>query len=48
MIGNGEPLINIVISPGNHKFEVMNPSTPYVALSRVKSSGINGTDPDFE
>ncbi|KAJ7387802.1 hypothetical protein OS493_001146 [Desmophyllum pertusum] len=36
-----------VIHPGRHDFEAKNPGALFVALSRAKSSGGHGIDPDF-
>ena len=37
-----------MIHPGKHNFEANNPGALFVALSRVKSAGGEGVDPDFK
>ena len=46
-VGDGEAFRYVVIHPGKHDFEVKNPGALFVALSRTKSAGGEGTDPDF-
>ena len=46
-IGIGEAFRYIVIHPGKHDFEAKNPGALFVALSRAKSAGGEGMDPDF-
>ena len=46
-IGKGESKRYIVINPGTRKFESINPGTLFVALSRAKTAGGAGEDPDF-
>ena len=36
-----------MVHPGDHGFEAKNPRALFVALSRAKSEGGEGTDPDF-
>ena len=46
-VGDGEASRYVVIHPGKHDFEARNPGALFVALSRAKSAGGEGTDPDF-
>ena len=46
-VGNGEAFRYVVIHPGKHDFEAKNPGALFVALSRAKSAGGEGRDPDF-
>ena len=46
-IGSGETYRYIVIHPGTRSFESKTPGALFVALSRAKSTGRNGGDPDF-
>ena len=46
-VGAGQPFRYIVTHPGKHDFEAKNPGTFFVALSRAKSAGGDGMDPDF-
>ena len=46
-VGVGEPFRYVVIHPGKHDFEAKNPGALFVALSRAKSAGGEGIDPDF-
>jgi len=46
-VGTGEAFRYIVIHPGKHDFEAKNPGALFVALSRAKSAGGEGVDPDF-
>ena len=46
-VGTGEAFRFIVIHPGKHDFEAKNPGALFVALSRAKSAGGEGVDPDF-
>jgi hypothetical protein len=46
-IGAGEPNRYIVINPGSRCFESRNPGALFVALSRAKTAGGDGEDPDF-
>ena len=46
-VGTGEAFRYIVIHPGKHDFEAKNPGALFVALSRAKSAGGQGVDPDF-
>ena len=46
-VGEGETFRYIVIHPGNHAFESKSPGALFVALSRAKSAGGPGKDPDF-
>lgn len=43
----GESNRYIVIHPGIKAFEARNPGALFVALSRARSAGGNGEDPDF-
>ena len=36
-----------MVHPGDHGFEARNPGALFVALSRAKSAGAEGRDPDF-
>ncbi|KAL9956688.1 hypothetical protein ACROYT_G038207 [Oculina patagonica] len=46
-VGSGEAFRYVVIHPGKHDFEAKNPGALFVALSRAKSAGGDGVDPDF-
>ena len=46
-MGVGEAFRYVVIHPGKHDFEAKNPGALFVALSRAKSAGGEGIDPDF-
>ena len=46
-VGTGEAFRYVVIHPGKHNFEAKNPGALFVALSRAKSAGGEGMDPDF-
>ena len=46
-VGVGEAFRYVVIHPGKHDFEAKNPGALFVALSRAKSAGGEGIDPDF-
>ena len=46
-MGVGEAFRYVVIHPGKHDFEAKNPGALFVALSRAKSAGGEGRDPDF-
>ena len=46
-MGDGEAFRYVVIHPGKHDFEAKNPGALFVALSRAKSAGGEGADPDF-
>ena len=46
-VGVGEAFRYVVIHPGKHDFEAKNPGALFVALSRAKSAGGEGMDPDF-
>ncbi|XP_078350740.1 uncharacterized protein LOC144635515 [Oculina patagonica] len=46
-VGTGEAFRYVVIHPGKHDFEAKNPGALFVALSRAKSAGGEGIDPDF-
>jgi hypothetical protein len=46
-IGRNEANRYIIISPGTCGFESRNPGALFVALSRAKTAGHQGTDPDF-
>ena len=46
-VGDGEASRYVVIHPGKHDFEATNPGALFVALSRAKSAGGEGTDPGF-
>ena len=46
-VGTGEAFRYIVIHPGKYDFEAKNPGALFVALSRAKSAGGEGVDPDF-
>ena len=46
-VGVGEAFRFVVIHPGKHDFEGKNPGALFVALSRAKSAGGEGIDPDF-
>ena len=46
-VGTGEAFRYVVIHPGKHNFEAKNPGALFVALSRAKSAGGEGVDPDF-
>ena len=46
-VGTGEAFRYVVIHPGKHDFEAKNPGALFVALSRAKSAGGEGVDPDF-
>ena len=46
-IGHGESNRYVVINPGTRQFESRNPGALFVALSRAKSAGSHGSDPDF-
>ena len=46
-VGTGQAFRYIVINPGKHDFEAKNPGAFFVALSRAKSAGGDGMDPDF-
>ena len=46
-VGVGEAFRYIVIHHGKHDFEAKNPGALFVALSRAKSAGGEGIDPDF-
>jgi hypothetical protein len=46
-VGKGQHNRYIVIHPGTTSFESKNPGALCVALSRAKSAGGNGEDPDF-
>ena len=46
-MGVGEAFRYVVIHPGKHDFEVKNPGALFAALSRAKSAGGEGRDPDF-
>jgi len=46
-VGTGEAFRYIVIHPVKHDFEAKNPGALFVALSRAKSAGGEGMDPDF-
>ena len=46
-VGIGEANRYIVIHPGTKSFESRNPGALFVALSRAKSAGSAGRDPDF-
>ena len=46
-VGDGEAFRYVVIHPGKHDFEAKNPGALFVALSRAKSAGGEGADPDF-
>ena len=43
----GEAFQYVVIHPGKYEFEAKNPGALFVALSRAKSAGGRGSDPDF-
>ena len=46
-VGAGEAFRYVVVHPGDHGFEARNPGALFVALSRAKSAGAEGRDPDF-
>ena len=46
-VGAGEAFRYVVVHPGDHGFEARNPGALFVALSRAKSAGGEGRDPDF-
>ena len=46
-MGVGEAFRYVVIHPGKHDFEAKNPGALFVVLSRAKSAGGEGRDPDF-
>ena len=46
-VGDGEVTRYVVFHPGKHDFEAKNLGALSVALSRVKSTGREGADPDF-
>ena len=46
-VGTGEAFRYVVIHPGKHAFEAKNPGALFVALSRAKSAGGEGVDPEF-
>ena len=46
-VGTGEAFRYVVIHPRKHNFEAKNPGALFVALSRAKSAGGEGMDPDF-
>ena len=46
-MGVGEAFGYVVIHPGKHDFEAKNPGALFVVLSRAKSAGGEGRDPDF-
>ena len=46
-VGTREAFRYVVIHPGKHDFEAKNPGALFVALSRAKSAGGEGVDPDF-
>lgn len=46
-VGTGETFRYVVIHPGKHDFEAKNPGALFMALSRAKSAGGQGIDPDF-
>ena len=46
-VGAGEAFRYVVVHPGDHCFEARNPGALFVALSRAKSAGGEGRDPDF-
>ena len=46
-MGVGEAFRYVVIHPGKHDFEAKSPGALFVALSRAKSAGGEGIDPDF-
>ena len=46
-VGTVEAFTYVVIHPGKHDFEAKNPGALFVALSRAKSAGGQGIDPDF-
>ena len=46
-VGTREAFRYVVIYPGKHAFEAKNPGALFVALSRAKSAGGEGVDPDF-
>ena len=46
-MGAGEAFRYVVVYPRDHGFEARNPGALFVALSRSKSAGGEGRDPDF-
>ena len=46
-VGEGEPNRYIIIHPGTRNYASKNPGALFVALSRAKTAGGNGRDPDF-
>ena len=46
-VGDREAFRYVVIHPGKHEFEAKSPGALFVALSRAKSAGVEGRDPDF-
>ena len=46
-MGAGEAFRYVVVHPGDHGFEARNSGALFVALSRAKSAGGEGRDPDF-
>ena len=46
-VGAREAFGYVAVHPGDHGFEARNPGALFVALSRAKSAGGEGRDPDF-
>ncbi|KAL9961691.1 hypothetical protein ACROYT_G030685 [Oculina patagonica] len=46
-VGSGEAFRYVFIHPGKHDFEAKNPGALFEELSRAKSAGGEGVDPDF-
>ena len=46
-MGVGEAFRYVVIHTGKYEFEAKNPGALFAALSRAKSAGERGSDPDF-